>query len=94
MLIKAVIRTTHLTGLITDISIELGRLFYWNRSTPEHIKVLCDRTHLKVQASLVLAFFCGALLGAYGFSHLGFSSTIFLALILAILSIGPLIEDF
>jgi predicted MFS family arabinose efflux permease len=43
---------------------------------------------------MVLAFFCGAVLGAYGFSHLGFSSTIFLALILAILSIGPLIEDF
>jgi uncharacterized membrane protein YoaK (UPF0700 family) len=93
---KAVIRTTHLTGLITDISIELGRLFYWNRnpSTPDAIKVLCDRPHLKVQASLVMAFFFGAVLGAYGFSHLGFSSTIFLALILAILSIGPLIEEF
>jgi uncharacterized membrane protein YoaK (UPF0700 family) len=93
---KAVIRTTHLTGLITDISIELGRLIYWNRnpSTPDSIKVLCDRQHLRVQASLVLAFFVGAVLGAYGFSHLGFSSTIFLALILEILSIGPLIEDF
>lgn len=92
---KAVIRTTHLTGLITDISIELGRLFYWNRntSTPDHIKVLCDRTHLRVQSSLVAAFFVGALSGAYGFNHLGFSSTIFLALILAILSAGPLVED-
>ncbi|AMC35641.1 YoaK family protein [Janthinobacterium sp. B9-8] len=93
---KAVIRTTHLTGLITDISIELGRLFYWNRNpdTPDHIKVLCDRKHLKVQSSLVMAFFCGAVLGAYGFSHLGFSSTIILALILALLSIGPLIDHF
>jgi uncharacterized membrane protein YoaK (UPF0700 family) len=93
---KAVIRTTHLTGLITDISIELGRLFYWNRNpnAPDEVKVLCDRKHLKVQSSLVLAFLCGAISGAYGFNHLGFSSTIFLALILAILSVGPMVEDF
>ncbi len=28
---KAEIRTTHMTGVITDLGIELGRLLYWNR---------------------------------------------------------------
>jgi uncharacterized membrane protein YoaK (UPF0700 family) len=27
---RAEIRTTHVTGLVTDIGIELGKLFYWN----------------------------------------------------------------
>jgi hypothetical protein len=26
------IRTTHMTGVITDLGIELGKLLYWNRS--------------------------------------------------------------
>ena len=28
---NAEIRTTHMTGVVTDIGIELGKLFYWNR---------------------------------------------------------------
>jgi uncharacterized membrane protein YoaK (UPF0700 family) len=27
------IRTTHMTGVITDLGIELGKMFYWNRTT-------------------------------------------------------------
>lgn len=29
---RAEIRTTHLTGIVTDIGIELGKMVYWNRS--------------------------------------------------------------
>src|SRR5690606_719134 len=29
---QAEIRTTHMTGVITDLGIELGRLIYWNQS--------------------------------------------------------------
>ena len=29
---SAEIRTTHVTGLVTDFGIELGRLIYWNRT--------------------------------------------------------------
>src|SRR4030095_16071002 len=28
---QAEIRTTHMTGIVTDLGLELGRLFYWNR---------------------------------------------------------------
>lgn len=28
---RAEIRTTHMTGVITDLGVELGRLLYWNR---------------------------------------------------------------
>lgn len=32
---RAEIRTTHLTGLTTDLGIELGKLLYWNRTHPD-----------------------------------------------------------
>ena len=31
---NAEIRTTHVTGMVTDIGIEIGKLLYWNRSSP------------------------------------------------------------
>ncbi|WP_175108596.1 YoaK family protein, partial [Pararobbsia alpina] len=31
---KSEIRTTHMTGLVTDIGIELGKSLYWNRGMP------------------------------------------------------------
>ncbi|WP_276522724.1 DUF1275 family protein [Cupriavidus necator] len=31
---NAEIRTTHLTGMVTDIGIELGKLCYWNAAAP------------------------------------------------------------
>jgi hypothetical protein len=31
---KAEIRTTHVTGLVTDIGIELGKMLYWNAAVP------------------------------------------------------------
>ena len=68
---KAEIRTTHVTGLVTDIGIELGKLVYWNGPVAcemrEHSPVLADRGRLALLASLLAAFFCGALTGAVGF---------------------------
>ena len=31
----AEVRTTHITGMVTDIGIELGKLLYWNRTEPQ-----------------------------------------------------------
>jgi len=49
---NAEIRTTHVTGIGTDISIgiELGKLSYWNRRHPmvEQQLVLANRDRLKV----------------------------------------------
>lgn len=93
---KAEIRTTHVTGLVTDIGIELGKLLYWNIAapTPGTAEVRADRPKLALLASLLCNFLVGGLTGAIGFRHLGFISTIPLAGILIILAGVPLADDF
>lgn len=91
----SVIRTTHVTGLITDLGIELGKLFYWNveKEHPPENMVMGNRIKLQLLSLLLLMFFTGALAGAYGFKHVGFISTIPLAFILLILAIVPILDD-
>jgi uncharacterized membrane protein YoaK (UPF0700 family) len=84
----AEIRTTHLTGLLTDMGIELGKLLYWNMETAGEApsRVEANRQRLQMQATLVLAFLIGGVAGALGFKHLGYIATLPLALILALLA--------
>ncbi|HAT29593.1 MAG TPA: DUF1275 domain-containing protein [Janthinobacterium sp.] len=89
----AVIRTTHLTGMSTDIGIELGKLFYYNRRPLPDMVVRANRTKLKLHALLIFFFFTGGVSGALGFKHIGFSATIFLAGVLAMLALGPILHD-
>lgn len=90
----AEIRTTHITGIVTDIGIELGKLLYWNRhSGGKQAPVLADREHLRVLSLLALCFFLGGLTGAFGFKHLGYISTVPLALLLVTLASAPALDD-
>lgn len=91
---KAEIRTTHITGIITDIGIELGKLCYWNRSRRSDIAlVLADRQRLRILSLLALCFFLGGVLGALGFKHLGYVSTVPLAMLLVLLAGVPVLDD-
>lgn len=91
---KAEIRTTHVTGLVTDIGIELGKLFYWNDArVAAAAPVRADRRRLALLGSLLLAFLVGGLVGASGFRHLGFVSTVPLAILLVALAFVPLFDD-
>jgi len=94
---KAEIRTTHVTGLVTDIGIELGKLFYWNGPAADAMRrdqpVKADRQRLALLASLLAAFVCGGLAGAIGFKHMGFVSTVPLATVLVALAAVPLVDD-
>lgn len=89
------IRTTHVTGLVTDMGIELGKFFYWNaaRCDPDKPFVRADRRKLKLLASLVALFFVGGVAGAIGFKHLGFTTSLLLAAILLTLAIVPVLDD-
>lgn len=91
---NAEIRTTHVTGLFTDIGIELGKLLYWNRRPALSHKqyVIANRRKLRMHLLLVASFFCGGVAGAFGFKYVGFSSTIPLAVGLVILSSAPMFE--
>lgn len=85
---NAEIRTTHVTGLVTDIGIELGKLLYWNQgeSSEQRPQVKANLERLYVHVRLVMSFFVGGVIGALGFKHVGYVSTVPLALVLALLS--------
>ncbi|SFV17244.1 YoaK family protein [Pseudoduganella namucuonensis] len=89
---KADIRTTHITGIVTDIGIELGKMLYWNGPGAAH-PVRADRQRLRVLCLLGLAFFVGGVAGALGFKHMGYVATIPLALLLVALASVPAVDD-
>ena len=88
----AEIRTTHVTGLLTDLGIEIGKLLYINGPAFSQ-KVVANRSKLRIHALLVVSFLGGALLGAFGFKTYGYISTVPLAIILMVLTIGPVLDD-
>lgn len=92
---NARIRTTHVTGMTTDMGIELGKLFYWNIVRNDIAKQLvrADRAKLKVHSLLVFLFFAGGILGAVGFRFAGFGATIILAIVLFATTAVPLLDD-
>ncbi len=90
---KAEIRTTHVTGLVTDIGIELGKLLYWNAGAPDEGKVRGDRRRIALLGTLLLAFLGGGVAGALGFGALGFSATVPLAAIVFALALVPVFDD-
>lgn len=90
---SAVIRTTHVTGLSTDLGIELGKLIYINRHHDPEFHVHANHDKLMLHLRLITCFFVGGVSGAIGFKYIGYSITLVLALWLALLAVGPIITD-
>lgn len=88
----AQIRTTHVTGMVTDIGIELGKLVYRNRRRSEP-PVRADLGKLGMLAGLVGLFFAGGMLGASGYLTLGFPVLIAPALVLLLVASPPVLVD-
>lgn len=92
---QAEIRTTHMTGIVTDLGIELGRLLYWNRS-PEANQahyVVANRDKLRIHLTILGLFVAGGLVGAVAFKQLGFAAAIPFALLLVGMAALPVIDD-
>ena len=88
------IRTTHMTGVITDMGIELGKLFYWNQGArPPELQVRANRIKLRLYAMLLGAFMAGGVVGAAGFKYLGFVWVLPMAGLLLLMSLPPLWSD-
>jgi len=91
---RAEIRTTHVTGLVTDLGIELGKLLYINRTQTSLAEpVRANRQKLRLHLILVSSFFIGAVCGAMGFKYVGYISTVPLALTLLLLVWRPVLHD-
>lgn len=90
----AEIRTTHVTGIVTDIGIQLGKLVYVNRRTTRGSeRVVADRERLRLLLLLLFGFFLGGVSGAAGFHAFGYIATVPLALVLVGLSAVPVVDD-
>ncbi len=91
----AEIRTTHVTGLVTDIGIELGKLIYWNdrRHGADHPPVRADRDHLALLMILLCLFFLGGVAGGFAFHRYGYLATLPFAFMLIVVSVVPVADD-
>jgi len=89
------IRTTHVTGMVTDVGIELGKLVYWNRDPirSEASPVRADRPKLRLLGLLLGSFFTGGVFGAFGFQRWGFATCLPLGLLLLLLAAPSLAHD-
>lgn len=56
---RSIVRTTHLTGLFTDLGIELSQLFFYKK--PEEVKKL--KTSIYLRLSIITFFFIGCFSG-------------------------------
>lgn len=90
---NAEIRTTHMTGIVTDLGIELGMLLYVNRRDIPSERVEADRGRLQLLLLLLGGFFTGGVLGAAAFSTMGYFATLPAALVLVGLAAVPVIDD-
>lgn len=91
---RAEIRTTHVTGIVTDIGIELGKLVYVNRTARDGVEqVIANRGRLGLLSLLLTSFFVGGVLGAIGFQSLGYIATVPIALVLLSLAVVPVVDD-
>jgi uncharacterized membrane protein YoaK (UPF0700 family) len=88
------LRTTHMSGNLTDLGIELGKLLYWNRhGTPAAVQVRGNRARMRFHGGLLGLFIAGGLFGAAGFKHIGFLWVLPLAALLLALALPTLRHD-
>lgn len=79
---QSIVRTTHLTGLFTDLGIELSQLFFY--------KKIDERKKLKasiyLRLSIIIFFFLGCFLGGFVYSILKMK-TLFIAVLFLLLAL-------
>jgi uncharacterized membrane protein YoaK (UPF0700 family) len=83
---NATVRTTHLTGLFTDLGIELSQLFFYKQKDQK------DKLHssIKLRLTIISFFFLGGLLGGIFYSTI---NLYVLAIAGTILLIGIIYDD-
>jgi uncharacterized membrane protein YoaK (UPF0700 family) len=98
------VRTTHMTGNITDLGMELGKMLYWNgRGVHADARaaqpasaigpVRHNPARFRLAAALVASFIAGGIAGAAGFKYAGFVCVAPLAALLLALCLPALLRD-
>lgn len=79
----AVIRTTHVTGTLTDVGLIIGQAVF-------HPKTRKNMWKLKLLVPIYLSFCCGGFLAFFAYEHLKEESRLMASLLLGILSVAHL----
>lgn len=77
---NAVVRTTHLTGLFTDLGIEISQLFFY--TTDEQRKKL--RSTIRLRLRIIVFFFVGGIIGGIFYKQLDLHTLLIPAAMLCI----------
>jgi len=75
---QSVVRTTHLTGLFTDLGIELSQLFFYRREV--ELKQLSKNIFLKL--AIIGCFFLGSVIGVLTYGSMGLKTLLIASAIL------------
>lgn len=77
---KAIVRTTHLTGLFTDMGIECSQLFFYKDKLHKHKLI----KSIKLRLTIIFMFFSGGITGGILFTYFGIKTLIFGTIILTV----------
>lgn len=81
---NAVVRTTHLTGLFTDLGIDISQLFF-PKQYPNRDKLIAN---IKLRLDIIAFFFAGGLFGGFYYSKLDFKlNTLIIGGVILLLSL-------
>lgn len=75
----SVIRTTHLSGMFTDLGIFLGHALRG---------LAVDGRRLRIAALIITGFFCGGVIGALAFQRLSYDALFFPAILTGVVGLG------
>ena len=75
---SASVRTTHLTGLFTDLGIDLSQLFFY-KAKEQRYKLISS---IKLRLTIITFFFTGGIIGGILYSEIGLKSLVFATIIL------------
>lgn len=80
---QSVVRTTHLTGLLTDLGIELSQLFFYKGAGQRQQLI----KSISLKLTIVSCFFSGGIVGGFSYLQMGLK-TLFLPVILLAIALS------
>ncbi|MGJ7537526.1 MULTISPECIES: YoaK family protein [unclassified Variovorax] len=89
------IRTTHMTSVLTDLGVELGRWIHGNPARGAHSQdaARTDFRKLALYATILALFVAGSVIGAIAFTTVGFVTTLPFAAVLIVLAMPSMLQD-
>lgn len=88
------IRSTHMTGTVTDLGIEISKMLYYHRSdNPKLPHIHTNKPKAKLLAGLLAAFLAGGLIGAWGYHSAGHYFALPVSVVLFVLGSGSVGYD-